>query len=855
MLGTQTQAKAGPATCGSLDVRFMLMRNELVYHTRNSTFRSSLTLFNPIVRFILNSNKLNTQQNTHPASRALSTSLSLPSLHSGALFLQTTPTTSMQNEFLAQIATEQNIGQQQVAATVKLLEDGGTVPFIARYRKEQTGELDEVQITSIRDRYQQLKDVQFRRESILKSLDERQLLTDELKDKLAAAETLSKLEDIYLPFRPKRRTKATIAREKGLEPLATYLFEHQQATDCADQAATYVDAEKEVPDLNAALEGARHIIAEWISDDADARDALRTLFWKHGTLSSEVMLGKEDEGAKFRDYFDWKEPVAKAPSHRVLAIRRGEKEGILFHRILPEAESAIAILEKQFLNAPAHSGNAAGEVQKAITDSYKRLLSHSMEGEARLRAKKDADAGAIQVFSDNVRELLLASPLGQKRTLAVDPGFRTGCKTVVLDAQGNLLLNHVLFCTGSQAQIDRAKIEAKALVEQHQIEAIAIGNGTASRETESFFRALDLPKNISIIVVNESGASIYSASEVARDEFPDQDITVRGAVSIGRRLMDPLAELVKIDPKSIGVGQYQHDVDQHALKHKLDDTVISCVNNVGVEVNTASKQLLAYVSGLNESIAGNIVAYRLTNGPFKSRDELNQVSRLGPKAFEQCAGFLRIRGAANPLDESAVHPERYALIERMAADANCTVSDLLSSSTARAKIKLEHYVSDEVGLPTLRDIIDELAKPGRDPRAQFELFQFAEGIEKPSDLTLGIKLPGIVTNVTAFGAFVDVGVHQDGLVHVSQLADKFVEDPNQIVKVGDKVQVTVTELDLQRNRISLSMRARPEIGGKKERTGRPSNASRTKGQGKPRQQKKTNDFGNNWFDSALNKKR
>ena len=760
----------------------------------------------------------------------------------------------MQTQFIEQISEELKLQLQQVTATATLLEDGGTVPFIARYRKEQTGELDEVQITAIRDRLQQLADIKARRESIVKSLEERNLLTDQLKDKLTAAETLSKLEDIYLPFRPKRRTKATIAREKGLEPLAQHLFENQNANDTAEQALLYIDAEKEVADADAALEGARHIIAEWISDDADARDALRTLFWKHGTLSSEVMFGKESEGAKFQDYFDWKEPIAKAPSHRVLAIRRGEKEGFLFHRILPEAESALGILEKHFLNG---SGSAAGEVKKAIEDSYKRLLSHSMEGETRLRAKKEADAAAIQVFSDNVRELLLASPLGQKRTMAVDPGFRTGCKTVILDAQGQLIFNHVLYCTGSTAQIERAKVEAKALIEQHQIEAIAIGNGTASRETESFFRELGLPQGIAIIVVNESGASIYSASEVARDEFPNEDITVRGAVSIGRRLMDPLAELVKIDPKSIGVGQYQHDVDQYALKRQLDDTVISCVNNVGVEVNTASKQLLAYVSGLNESIAANIVSHRNLNGPFNSRQEFTNVARLGPKAFEQCAGFLRIRDGKHPLDQSSVHPERYALVEQMAVDAGCSVTELMNSSAARTKIRLETYVSEDVGLPTLRDIMDELAKPGRDPRKQFEMFQFAEGVEKPSDLTLGMKLPGIVTNVTAFGAFVDVGVHQDGLVHVSQLADKFVDDPNKVVKVGDKVQATVTELDLQRNRISLSMKARPEIGGKRERSGRPGG---NKGGQAPRRDGDHNrnnrgnkEFGNNWFDAALNK--
>lgn len=757
----------------------------------------------------------------------------------------------MQSEFIEQISTELSLNVHQVAATAGLLADGGTVPFIARYRKEQTGELDEVAITSIRDRLQQLSDIKARRESILKSLDERSLLTDALKDKLAAAETLAKLEDIYLPFRPKRRTKATIAREKGLEPLAQYIFENQNASDTAEQALTYVDPDKEVADCDAALEGARHIIAEWISDDSEARGALRVLFWKHGTLSSEVMFGKEEEGAKFRDYFDWKEPISKAPSHRILAIRRGEKEGVLFHRILPESESALRILEKQFLTG---SGSAAQEVKKAIEDSYKRLLSHSMEGETRLRAKKEADAAAIQVFSDNVRELLLASPLGQKRTMAVDPGFRTGCKTVILDAQGQLVFNHVLFCTGSAGQIERAKVEATALIEQHKIEAIAIGNGTASRETESFFRSLGLPKNIAILVVNESGASIYSASEVAREEFPNEDITVRGAVSIGRRLMDPLAELVKIDPKSIGVGQYQHDVDQYALKNQLDDTVISCVNNVGVEVNTASKQLLAYVSGLNESIAGNIVEYRNQNGPFQSRQDFNKVSRLGPKAFEQCAGFLRIRDSAHPLDQSSVHPERYALVEQMAHDANCSVPELMSSSAARATIKLEDYVSDEVGLPTLRDIMDELAKPGRDPRKQFEVFQFAEGIEKPGDLSLGMKLPGIVTNVTAFGAFVDIGVHQDGLVHVSQLADKFVEDPNQIAKVGDAVQVTVIELDLQRNRISLSMKSRPEIGGQRDRGNSRSAPSKDhRGGGQNRTRKPNNDFGNNWFDAALNK--
>ncbi|MGJ8653498.1 MAG: Tex family protein [Opitutaceae bacterium] len=756
----------------------------------------------------------------------------------------------MQNPFIDQIAEELSLTAAQVIATAALIAEGGTVPFIARYRKEQTGELDEVQITSIRDRLQQLADLASRRESIKSSLKERSLLSDELEKKIDEAKTLSKLEDIYLPFRPKRRTKAMIARERGLEPLATHIFENQNLTDTAEQALSYVDTEKEVPDANTALEGARHIISEWISDDADVRESLRKLFWEHGTLASEAFPGKETEGAKYSDYFDWKEPIKNAPSHRILAIRRGEKEGFLFHRILPEEESAIAIIEKQFLDG---RGPAADEVKKAIADAYKRLLCPSMETDVRLQAKKKADTAAIQVFADNARELLLASPLGQKRTMAVDPGFRTGCKTVVLDAQGKLLFNHVLFCTGSAGQVERAAIEAKALVERYDIEAIAIGNGTAGRETEAFFRGLKLSPNIVIVSVNESGASIYSASEAAREEFPNEDLTVRGAVSIGRRLMDPLAELVKLDPKSIGVGQYQHDVDQYALKRILDDTVVSSVNKVGVEVNTASKQLLSYVSGLNESIATNIVAHRQENGPFKSRKELTEVNRLGPKAFEQCAGFLRIRDAEHPLDQSGVHPERYSLVEQMASAVGCKVEDLTKDAASRAKINLKDYVSEDVGLPTLKDIMEELAKPGRDPRKQFEAFAFVEGVEKPSDLTLGMKLPGIVTNVTAFGAFVDVGVHQDGLVHISQLADKFVDDPNKVVKVGDKVSVTVTEIDLQRNRIALSMKKQPEIGGKKERSGSPKGRNNAPRGGQREKRSNNNDFGSNWFDAALKK--
>ncbi len=761
----------------------------------------------------------------------------------------------IQNDFVTKIAEELSITANQVQSTATLIADGGTVPFIARYRKEQTGSLDEVQITDIRDRLQQLADLKGRRESIKASMKERNLLTDELNTKIDSAETMARLEDIYLPFRPKRRTKAMIARERGLEPLASYIFENQSANDTAEQALTYVDSEKEVLSADEALLGARHIIAEWISDNAEVREKLRKLFWEEGLLQSEGFPGKETEGAKYRDYFDWKEPIKTAPSHRVLAIRRGEKEGFLFHRILPDEERGITIVEKQFLTG---NGSTAAEVKKAIADSFKRLLAPSMETEARLQAKKKADTSAIQVFADNARELLLAAPLGQKRVMAVDPGFRTGCKTVILDAQGKLLFNHVLFCTGGSGQIERAKVEAKALIEKYDIEAIAIGNGTAGRETETFFRELKLPSKITIVSVNESGASIYSASEAAREEFPNEDLTVRGAVSIGRRLMDPLAELVKIDPKSIGVGQYQHDVDQYALKRILDDTVVSCVNNVGIELNTASKQLLAHVAGLNESIAANIIARRQENGPFRSRKELNEVSRLGPKAFEQSAGFLRIRDADHPLDQSSVHPERYKLVESMATKVGCSINDLINSSSARAKIKLENFVSEEVGLPTLKDIMEELAKPGRDPRKQFETFQFAEGIEKPSDLSLGIKLPGIITNVAAFGAFVDIGVHQDGLVHISQLADKFIDDPNKIVKVGDKVKVTVTEIDLERSRIALSMKKDPELGTKKERGGSPGGRNQNRPRNKDNREKRgdhkgANSFGGDWFDSALSK--
>ncbi len=726
----------------------------------------------------------------------------------------------MQERYIARISSELKISPGQVANTSRLLAEGGSVPFIARYRKEVTGSLDEVAITAIRDRLAQLLELAQRRDSIVKSLIERNLLTNELKVSIAGAETLSALEDLYAPYRPKRRTKAIIAKEAGLEPLSERLFNEQGTIDPQLIAVDFVNAAKEVPDANAALAGARDILAERFSDDPTARTRVRELYWNAGLIHSKVITGKEVEGAKYQDYFDWSEPVLKIPSHRLLAIRRGEDESILMFRIQPPEDDAIAILEALFLKS---RGTPGGEqVRLAIYDGYKRLLGFAMEAEVRMEAKKLADTEAIRVFADNLRELLLAPPLGEKTVLALDPGFRTGCKTVVLDRQGKLLHHDVLFATaGSEGQLAQTAAAARRLVEQFQVEAIAIGNGTAGRETEQFVRELQLPVSIPVVLVNESGASIYSASEVAREEFPNEDLTVRGAVSIGRRLMDPLAELVKLDPKSIGVGQYQHDVDQAALKRGLDDTVISCVNRVGVELNTASKALLSYVSGLGPGIAGNIVDYRNQNGAFRSRFDLLKVPRLGPKTFEQCAGFLRIRDAENPLDSSAVHPERYELVAAMGRDLGCGVKDLMQNGAVRNRLRLDRYVSSSVGLPTLRDIVEELAKPGRDPRKQFEAFHFQEGIRKLEDLKPGMKLPGIVTNVTAFGAFVDIGVHQDGLVHVSQLADRFIKDPSEVVKVAQKVQVTVTEVDLPRKRIALSMRANPMAVAGKDTKGTP----------------------------------
>jgi uncharacterized protein len=713
----------------------------------------------------------------------------------------------MIDETMDLLAGELHISPRQVHAAVRLLEDGATIPFIARYRKEATGSLDETVVAAIRDRLAQLQALDKRRSAILKSLEEQGKLTADLNAQVIVAPTLAALEDLYLPFRPKRRTRASVARERGLEPLASLLFAQDPGVDPHAEAVRLVDPEKGVSSAEDALAGASDIIAEWINEDADARSRLRVLFQDRGIIRSRVVAGKEEEAAQYRDYHSWDEPLRGAPSHRILAARRGENEEFLTVRISPPEEDALSILESLFVKGDS---SCSRQVRTAVYDSWKRLLAPSLETEARQQAKERADQEAIRVFVENLRHLLMASPLGARRVLALDPGFRTGCKLVCLDPQGVLLHNETIFPHSGAEASAKAGERLKALVSRFEIEAVAIGNGTAGRETESFVRALDLPGNIRIVMVDESGASVYSASEVARAEFPEHDLTVRGAVSIGRRLMDPLAELVKIDPKSIGVGQYQHDVDQNELKRSLDDVVMSCVNAVGVEVNTASPQLLAYVSGVGPQLAANIVAHRTANGPFRSRAELKKVSRLGPKAFEQAAGFLRIRDAGNPLDASGVHPESYALAEAMARDLGCTVSDLMRDAGKRGAIDPSRYVTDAAGLPTLMDILEELAKPGRDPREAFESFSFAAGVEKVEDLEPGMRLPGIVTNVTAFGAFVDVGVHRDGLVHVSELSDSFVKDPQQVVHVHQRVHVTVLEVDTKRNRISLSMRSTPE---------------------------------------------
>lgn len=704
------------------------------------------------------------------------------------------------------IAARLNLNTRSVAATIDLLNGGATVPFIARYRKEATasaerGPLDEVQIGQIKETYQKLLDLDKRREGILKSVDEQGKLTPELRQKLNSADSLTDLEDLYLPYRQKRKTRAIIAIERGLEPLANVIFNQREPTLDRIAQRALSDA---VPTMADALQGARDILAERISEDADARQRIRNLFEREAIVRSVVRKGKETEGIKFKDYFDFAEPLRRVPSHRLLALRRGEAEGFLSVSIGPDEVIAIERLERQFIASQSGTPVCKEQLSLAIRDGYKRLLKPSLETEFANASKDKADAEAIQIFADNLRQLLLSPPLGQQRVLAIDPGYRTGCKTVCLDAQGNLLADTVLYLAQSEAQRQQAAQTVQKLVTQYDIEAIAIGNGTAGREAEEFVQGLQLNKPI--FMVSEQGASIYSASEVAREEFPNHDVTVRGAVSIGRRLIDPLAELVKIDPKSIGVGQYQHDVDQTGLKNSLDTVVESCVNQVGVSLNTASAYLLRYVSGLGPQLAGNIVAYRAVNGPFSSRDQLKKVPRLGPKAFEQCAGFLRIEGGKNPLDNSAVHPERYAVVERMATDVGSSVTNLIRQPDLRQQIKVERYETAEVGLPTLRDIIAELAKPGRDPREQLSVFEYDTRVRTVDDLHEGMVLSGVVTNITAFGAFVDIGVKQDGLVHVSQLADHYVSDPKTVVKVYQKVKVKVMEVDKARKRIALSMK-------------------------------------------------
>ncbi|MDR4461677.1 MAG: RNA-binding transcriptional accessory protein [Nitrospirales bacterium] len=704
------------------------------------------------------------------------------------------------------IAKELKITDKQVTATVGLLDDGATVPFLSRYRKEVTGGLDEVVITAIRDRVAQLRELDKRRDVILASLEEQGKLTDVLQGQVQAATTMTELEDIYLPYRPKRRTRAIIAKERGLEPLALSIWAQDIQLNVEAEAQKFLNPEQSVATVEDALAGARDIMAEWINEDLQARAAMRTLYLEHGTFKTTAVRGKDVQGSKYRDYVEWEEPVAKAPSHRVLAIRRGETEGFLTFRVMVPEVEALSMLHRLFLKG---KGPASEQVTLAIKDSFTRLLSLSMETETRLVTKTRADQTAIEVFAQNVQQLLMAPPLGQKTVLAIDPGFRTGCKMVCLDRQGTLCHTETIFPhlgAGGTAKAGETVVE---VCQRLHVEAIAVGNGTAGRETEAFLRTLKLPSAIPIVMVNESGASVYSASPVAREEFPDHDVTVRGAVSIGRRLMDPLAELVKIDPKAIGVGQYQHDVDQGILKQRLQDVVISCVNRVGVDVNMASPQLLTAVSGVGPQLAMNIVAYRQEHGPFVSRTALKNVPRLGAKAFEQAAGFLRITNGEHPLDASAVHPERYALVNAMAKDLGCTVKDLMKDPARQRTIDLTRYITEEVGKPTLTDILAELAKPGRDPRQQFEAVKFDEGVQTIEQVKPGMILSGVVTNVTAFGAFVDIGVHQDGLVHISQLANKFISDPNTVVQVHQQVKVIVLEVDIPRKRIALSMKAAP----------------------------------------------
>ncbi len=706
-------------------------------------------------------------------------------------------------DYTSIIATQLNLGTRQVEQTIKLLESGATVPFIARYRKEATGSLNEVQIAAIRDLLAKLKELDHRRETIIASINAQGKMTPELLQALTDAATMAELEDLYLPYKPKRRTRATVAVEKGLEPLANEL-QKQYACHLDQLASPYINPEKEVHSVEEALAGARDIIAERVSEDTSARNKVRNQFRRGAMLTSKVIKNKEEEAGKFQSWFDWSENAMKAPSHRILAMFRGEEEGVLRVHILPENDVPILeALDRQFVRG---SHESSEQVQIAVHDSYKRLLEPSIETEFYNLLKEKADKEAIKVFTENLRQLLLASPLGQKRTLAIDPGFRTGCKVVCLDAQGQLIHNETIYPFTSVREERAAIAKLEALVEAFKIEAIAIGNGTAGRETEEVIQRCHFNRKLIAIMVSESGASVYSASDVARREFPDYDVTVRGAVSIGRRLMDPLSELVKIDPKSIGVGQYQHDVNQTLLQESLNDTVVSCVNNVGVELNTASRELLSYVSGIGPALADKIIDYRNQNGAFQCRQDLLNVPRLGAKAFEQCAGFLRVRESLNPLDRSAVHPERYDLVAEMAKSVNATVEELMNSKSLRDQIDLAQFISKDCGLPTLQDIMKELDKPGLDPRAKFEVFEFDKNVSRIEDLKEGMILPGIVTNITAFGAFVDVGVHQDGLIHISQMANRRISDPNEILHLHQHLQVKVLEVDLKRHRISLTLK-------------------------------------------------
>ncbi len=714
------------------------------------------------------------------------------------------------------IAATLNLSLKQVSSVFDLHTEGATLPFIARYRKEATGNMDEVQVGNVLEQIKYFNELEKRKETVIKTIDEAGKMTTELKKRIDACINATELEDIYLPYKPKRKTKATVAIEKGLEPLATILF-NQGSIDVKKEAANYLT--DQVKDIEEALQGARDIMAEWIAENETARNSIRKIFAESAVFTSRALTTKKEEAEaqKYRDYFDYKEPLAQCPSHRILAIRRGEKEGFLIMDINIEKEFSIDELKRKFITA---SNEASKQLGLAIEDAFSRLLKPSIETEFRMLSKTKADEEAIKVFAENLRQLLLASPLGHKRIMAIDPGFRSGCKVVCLDEQGTFLKYNTIFPHPPQNDWNGAVQTIKELVAKFDIDAIGYGNGTASKETEQLVRGIDFGKPVAVFMVNESGASIYSASEVAREEFPDEDVTVRGAISIGRRLLDPLSELVKIDPKSIGVGQYQHDVNQNRLKESLDQTIESCVNFVGVDVNTASKHLLSYVSGLSNAVAKNVVEYRMKNGPFNNREELKKVSLLGPKAFEQCAGFLRIINAKNPLDNSAVHPESYHVVEAMAAKANCSVPELIQSTATRKQLNAKDFISETIGHFTIEDILKELEKPGRDPRSPIEEFRFAEGVSSMEDLKPGMKIPAIITNVTNFGAFADVGVKQDGLIHISHLANRFISDPNEAVKLGQKVMATVLEVDIARKRIALSLKDSGTVSREQVKPGR-----------------------------------